>query len=196
MRVSGFTIVRNALKYNYPVAESIKSILPVCDEFIVNVGDSEDATLELIESIRDPKIKILRGTWDFSVGEEVLGHETNRAFSKCTGDWAFYLQGDEVVHESDLPILKRMMLRYIDDPKVDALRFKWLHFFGSYYRYRIDSGWFQKEDRIVKNNGEVESYSGAFGFRRKDGKPLQRARTGCFIYHYGWVQPADIMTKR
>jgi len=196
MRVSGFTIVRNALKFNYPVVESIKSILPLCDEFIVNVGDSEDATLGLIESINDPKIKILRSVWDCSVGEDVLGHETNRALNKCTGDWAFYLQSDEVVHENDLPVLKRLMLNFLHNRQVDALRFKWLHFFGSYYRYRIDGGWFQKEDRIIKNNGEIESYSGAFGFRRKDRKPLQRLKTGCFIYHYGWVQPVDIMTRR
>lgn len=196
MKVSGFTIVRNAIKFNYPVAESIKSILSICDEFIVNVGDSEDATLDLIESIDSPKIKIMHSNWDFSEGEAVLGRQTNAALSKCTGDWAFYLQSDEVVHEKDLPVLQRLMQRYLNNPDVDALRFKWLHFFGSYYRYRIDGGWFQKEDRIIKNNGEIESFSGAFGFRRKDGKQLRRIKTNRFIYHYGWVQPPAVMTQR
>lgn len=196
MKVSGFTIVRNAIKFNYPAVESIKSILPICDEFIVNVGDSQDSTLELISSINNSKIKIIQNKWDFSEGEKVLSQETNRALSKCQGDWAFYLQSDEVVHEKDLPVLLKIMRRYLTDPEVDCLRFKWLHFFGSYYRYRIDAGWFQKEDRIIKNNGQIESYSGAFGFSRKDGKPLRRVKTNCFVYHYGWVQPPDIMTKR
>lgn len=196
MKISGFTIVRNAAKFNYPVVESIKSILPICDEFIVNVGDSEDRTLQLIQSIKDPKIKIIRNNWDFSEGEAVLSRQTNIALSECKGDWAFYLQSDEVAHEKDLGFLKRLMLQYKDSDAVDALRFQWLHFFGSFYRYRIDAGWFQKEDRIIKNNGQMQSYSGAFGFERKDKNPLRRKKTGCFIYHYGWIQPPEIMTQR
>ncbi len=196
MKVSGFTIVRNAIKFNYPVVESIKSILPICDEFIVNVGDSEDGTLLLIQSIKDPKIKIIHNNWDFSQGEIVLSKQTNIALSECKGDWAFYLQSDGAVHEKDLPILKKMMQRYLNDDNVDALRFKWLHFYGSFYRYRIDSGWFQKEDRIIKNNGQIQSYSGAFGFERIDKRPLRRKKTGCFIYHYGWIHSPKVMAER
>ncbi len=196
MKVSGFTIVRNAIKFNYPAVESINSILPICDEFIVNVGNSEDSTLKLVESINNPKIKIIQNLWDFSEGENVLSTQTNLALARCTGDWAFYLQSDEVVHEKDLPVLQKIMLKELDNPQVDALRFGWLHFYGSFYRYRVDAGWFQKEDRIIKNNQEVESYSGAFGFRKKCGKPLKRYKTNCFIYHYGWVQTPGIMTER
>lgn len=196
MKISGFTIVKNAVKFNYPAVESIRSILPVCDEFIVNVGDSEDRTLELIRAINSPKIKIIQSLWDLSRGKEVLAEETNRALSHCQGKWAFYLQSDEAVHERDLPRLKRLMRRYENDANVDCLRFKWLHFFGSYYRYRVDAGWFQKADRIIKNNGKVESFGDAYGFRRKDERPLNRINSGCFIYHYGWVQPSRMMTQR
>jgi hypothetical protein len=59
MKVSGFTFVKNAVKYGYPVVESIKSILPIVDEFIVCLGDSEDNTTELIKGINSPKIKII-----------------------------------------------------------------------------------------------------------------------------------------
>ena len=196
MLVSGFTIVRNAVKFNYPVLESIRSILPICDEFVVNVGDSEDNTLALIRSLNDPKIRIVQTKWDMSEGNVVLSRQTNIALAECKAPWAFYLQTDEVVHEEDLPVLKKLMERYRDDGNVDALRFKWLHFYGSYYRYRIDSGWYQKQDRIVRNNGTVESFGDAYGFQRKDGKDVRRKNTGCFIYHYGWVQPADVMTQR
>src|SRR5689334_11127246 len=106
MKVSGFTIVRNAVKLHYPVVESIKSILPICDEFIVNVGDSEDKTLDLIKSIGDPKIRIIQTIWDMKKGPTMLADQTNIALKECTGDWAFYLQTDEVIHERDLPRLK------------------------------------------------------------------------------------------
>ena len=196
MKISGFTIARNAVKFNYPILESIRSTLPVCDEFIVNVGDSEDGTLDLIKSIGDPKIRIIENVWDFTQGAEVLSHQTNLALKECAGDWTFYLQSDEVIHEDDLGKLTAAMRKYHNDPTVDALRFKWFHFYGSYYRYRIDRGWYQKQDRILRNNGEVESCGDAFGFRRKDGKPLRRRNTGCFLYHYGWVHPEIMMTER
>ncbi len=135
--ISGFMIARNAIKFNYPVLESIQSILPICDEFIVNVGDSEDDTLNLIQSLRSSKIRIIQNTWDKTQGKEVLSFQTNLALQECKGDWAFYLQSDEVIHEADLTRLKKKMRQYVDDESVDALRFKWLHFYGSYYRYRV-----------------------------------------------------------
>lgn len=196
MKISGFTIARNAVKFNYPILESIQSILPVCDEFIVNVGDSEDGTLDLIRSIKSDKIRVVQNVWDFSQGAEVLSYQTNLALKECSGDWAFYLQSDEVIHEGDLGKLKRVMAEYLHDDEIDALRLRWLHFYGSYFRYRIDRGWYQKQDRIIRNNGEVESCGDAFGFRRKDGKPITRKNTGCLLYHYGWVHPEEVMTRR
>ena len=192
MQISGFTIARNAVKFQYPILESIRSILPICDEFIVNVGDSEDKTLQLIQSLNEPKIKIIETHWDMSMGKEVLSTQTNLALKECKGDWAFYLQSDEVIHEDDLNGLVDVMHSY----EADAIRFQWLHFYGSYFRYRIDQGWYQKQDRIICNNGEIESFGDAFGFRRKDGKPLDRVRTGFLLYHYGWVHSPSVMTQR
>lgn len=195
MKISGCTIVRNAIKFNYPVIESIRSILPICDEFIVNVGDSDDDTLKLIKSINDPKIRIIENDWDMSMGKEVLSYQTNLAIKECKGDWIFYLQTDEVVHQDDLGKLKRIMQENVDRD-IDALRFRWLHFYGSYFRYRIDKGWYQKQDRIIKNNGLVESWGDAYSFRRVDGKQLRQVSTNCFIYHYGWVHSQEIMAQR
>jgi len=196
MKISGFTIVRNALKYQYPVVEAITSILPVCDEFIVNVGDSEDNTMGVILGINSPKIRIIQSNWDFSMGKDVLSYQTNLALKECRGDWAFYLQSDEVVHEKDLDRLLRVMRRNLNREDVDALRFRWFHFYGSYYRYRIDAGWYQKQDRIVRNNGMILSAGDAWGFERKDGRALRRVNTGAYIYHYGWVNSGEIMTRR
>ncbi len=196
MKVSGFTIVRNAVLYHYPIIESISSILPICDEFIVNVGDSDDETLDLVQGINNPKIRIIENTWDMSCKSTVLSYQTNLTLDQCRGDWAFYLQSDEVIHEDDLGKLKALMERHLDNAEVDALRFQWLHFYGSYYRYRVDGGWYQKQDRIIRNNGIIESCGDAYGFARKDGQNLRRENTGCFVYHYGWVQTEEIMAQR
>jgi len=196
MNISGFTIVRNIKRYHYPVLESIRSILPLCDEFVVNVGDSDDGTLDLIRSLDDPKIRIIETVWDMSEGKTVLSRQTNIALAECRGDWAFYLQSDEVIHEADLPRLRALMDKYLSNPDVDVLRLRWLHFFGSYWRYRVDSGWYQKQDRIIRNNGTVESFGDAYAFRRKDGAPLRRAMTPAYVYHYGWVHSPAVMSER
>ncbi len=196
MKVSGFTIARNAIKLRYPIIESITSILPIVDEFIICVGDSEDETLATIRSIKSPKIRIIQSRWDFTQKEEVLSQQTNIALKECAGDWAFYLQSDEVIHEFDLPKIHYYMKHYHAKREVDALRFYWLHFYGSHYRYRIDAGWYQKQDRIIRNDGSIESYGDAYAFRRKDGESLRTRKTGCFVYHYGWVFSPEQMAHR
>jgi len=195
MLISAFTILRNAVTYGYPFKESIFSILPIVDEFIINVGKSDDNTLREVQSIRSDKIRIIETQWDFSMREKVLSFQTNVALKECKGQWAFYLQSDEVIHENDMFALKELMQKN-SKADVDAIRFRWLHFYGSYYRYRIDAGWYQKQDRIIRNNGAIVSDGDAYGFKRVDDKPIRRINSNCLLYHYGWVHAPGIMTKR
>ena len=103
MKVAGFTFIRNAVKYDYPIIESIQSLLPLCDQVVVALGQSDDATEQLIRSINNPKINILHSMWDDDLrqGGKVLAVETNKAFDHLSGqyDWCIYLQGDELIHE-------------------------------------------------------------------------------------------------
>ncbi len=119
MKVSGFTFVKNAIKYDYPIVEAIKSILPICDEVVVAVGESDDKTLELIQGIDKEKIKIIETKWDESLreGGRVLAVETDKAYKEISedSDWAFYIQGDEVVHEKYLDTIYDSMKKYKDD---------------------------------------------------------------------------------
>lgn len=194
MKVSGFTIVRNAIKFDYPVVEAIQSILPVCNEFVVAVGNSDDGTLDLIKSIQSDKIKIIETVWDDSLreGGAVLASETNKAFEAIAddSDWAFYIQGDEVVHEGFLPVIKNEMLRYKDNPQVEGLLFNYAHFYGSYDYIGDSRQWYRKEIRVIKNDKAISSYKDAQGFR-KNGNKLNVKPIDAYIYHYGWVKPPE-----
>lgn len=193
MQVSGFTIIRNAIKYDYPVVEAITSILPICDEFIVCVGNSDDETLKLIESIPSYKIKIVHSVWDDSlrVGGKVLADETNKAFKAISpnSDWAFYIQSDEVVHEKYLPTIKAAMQKWKDHKEVDGLLFKYTHFYGSYEYIGNSRKWYRNEIRIIRNNKNISSYKDAQGFRKLDNSKLNVKPIDAHIYHYGWVKP-------
>lgn len=200
MKVTGFTFIRNALTYDYPIKEAILSILPICDEFVVAVGRSEDATLALIEGIDSDKIRIVETIWDdrLRTGGRVLAEETNKAFAAIAADsdWAFYIQGDEVVHEDYLDGIYQQMKRWKDAPEVDGLLFKYLHFYGSYDYVGTSSKWYPHEIRIVKNDKSIYSYRDAQGFRKGDNQKLQVKAIDAYVYHYGWVKPPSIMQQK
>jgi len=200
MKVTGFSFIRNAVKYDYPIRESILSILPVVDEYIIAVGNSEDATRSLIESINSPKIKIVDTTWNESIrsGGAVLADETNKAFREIGGDsdWAFYLQGDECLHEKDYTALREAMEKYRDQRSVDGLLFKYIHFFGTYKYVGTGRRWYRREIRIVRNNKNIISWKDAQGFRFKDHSKLKVKEIDAHIYHYGWVKHPRVSNNK
>lgn len=201
MKVSGFTFIRNALKYDYPIVEAILSILPICDEFIIAVGNSDDDTLALIQKIDSNKIKIIQTVWDDSLraNGEVLAIETNKAFAEISpdSDWAFYIQGDEVVHEKYLNSIQLTMQKYVLDSEVDGLLFDYKHFYGSYDFVGSSNNWYKKEIRIIRNNKQIYSFKDAQGFRKEDDKKLKVVAANAFIYHYGWVKdPRSMQFKQ
>jgi hypothetical protein len=196
--VSGFTFVRNAIVYDYPIVEAISSILPVCDELIVNVGDSEDDTLRLIQSIPSEKIKIIKSVWDKNLRTSgtVLAQQTTIALSHCTGRWCFYIQADEIVHERYLPAISQAASTYADDLRVEGLLFKYLHFYGSYHYVGASRRWYRNEVRIVRNRIGVYSYKDAQGFRIRNNRPLRVKPVDVYMYHYGWVKPPIIQQQK
>jgi hypothetical protein len=199
MKVSGFTFVRNAVKYDYPVVAAINSILPLCDEVIVSVGNSDDDTLGLIQSINSPKIKITHSTWDDSLkeGGRILAVETDKAFAHVSpdADWAFYIQADEVVHEKDYEVIKAAMQQYKDRPEVEGLLFNYTHFFGSYDYIGDSRSWYKNEIRIIRNDKKISSYKDAQGFR-KEGEKLRVKPVKADIYHYGWVKDPEAQARK
>ena len=200
MRVSGFTFIKNAVLFGYPIRQSIESILPLCDEFVVAVGDCEDGTRELIASMDSDKIRIIDTVWDKELtrGGEVLAAETNKAFAAIDPEstWAFYIQGDEVIHEKYLPTIKAAMLQYADNDKVEGLLFRFRHFWGSFDYVGKASRWYKYEVRVIKNKPELTSYKDAQGFRKKGGRRINSVLIDAEVFHYGWVRPPKLMQNK
>jgi hypothetical protein len=200
MKVCGFTFIRNAIKFDYPVKESILSILPICDKFVVAVGKSDDDTLNLIKNIDPQKIEIVETIWDDSLreGGRVLAVETDKAFQAIPDefDWCFYIQGDEVIHEKYLPFIKNAMHDNLEENRVDGLLFKYKHFYGSYDYVGESYRWYRNEIRVIRNNKNIYSFRDAQGFRKDDDKMLYVKHIDAFMYHYGWVKDPTAMQKK
>jgi glycosyltransferase involved in cell wall biosynthesis len=206
MKVSGFTFLRNGQRLGYPFVASIRSILPIVDEFIVALGPSQDETESLLRGIADPKIRVIPTQWnerlqnDYSVKGFVYGQQKSVALFNCTGDWAFYLEGDEVVHEEDLPRIQAAMQRYLEDKRVEALAFDYVHFYGNANTCAWSPAWYRTEARILRNTIPAWGPEGLFFVvleTLKKGRYPRAARTGATIYHYGWVRTeAQMNLKR
>ena len=202
MKVTGFTFIRNAVKFDYPVSEAIRSILPLCNDFIVAVGNSDDNTEEIIQSIDNQKIHIIETTWDDSPemkkGGKVFAVETDKAFQSVPddSDWAFYIQGDEVMHEKYLDPVYSAMEKWKDDRKVDGLLFNYQHFYGSYDYVGISPKWYRNEIRVIKNDKSIYSFRDAQGFRKGDNLKLNVKPVDAYIYHYGWVKEPEMMMNK
>ncbi len=199
MKIAGFTIIKNAVLNDYPVAEAIASILPMVDEMIVLIGDSRDETEQLIKNIQSDKIKIHHSVWDTTTytNGSVLAAETNKAFDLISADvdWAFYIQADEAVHEQYYASILQACQQYKDDLKVEGLLFNYLHFYGTYDYVGDSRKWYSKEVRIIRNDKIIRSFRDAQGFRVGNRK-LNVKQLNAFIYHYGWVRsPETILAK-
>lgn len=199
MKVCGFTFIRNAGKFDFPVVEAVQSILPVCDHFIVAVGNSEDNTHEVIQKIAPKKIKIIDTVWDENLkeGGAVYAAETDKAFAAIPNefDWCFYIQGDEVVHEKFLPEIKKAMQENMENIKVEGLLFQYKHFFGTFDYVANSRKWYRNEIRVIRNDKSIRSYRDAQGFR-KNGKKLNVVPVDAEIFHYGWVRHPKYMQEK
>lgn len=212
MKISGFTMGKNARKLYYPVKQSVMSILPVVDEFVIALGDSDedDVTREELDSINSNKIKIIDTVWDIEKYPNGMehAHQTDIAKEHCTGDWLFYLQSDEIVHEKFLPVIKNRCEELYDDNEVEGLLFNYIHFWGDFYHIQNNHCWYRKEIRIIRNDPDIHSWESAQSFRRipgfngidyrqqKNSYRLKVSQVDAYIYHYGWVRPPTLMQNK
>jgi len=205
MKVSGFSYMRNSFKYGYPVIESIKSILPICDEFIAVVGKSDDGTREAIEAIGSDKIRIIDTVWDDAMieGGKIFAQQANIGLKAATGDWLFHIQSDEVFHEQDLPKIKKAMEDHFEDQKVEGFLFDFLHFIGDYKHIGTTRKWHRREIRIIRNNPTYYSYKDSQGFRsypslsdyqnNTNSRKLNVKWIDAKIFHYSYCRNPDLL---
>jgi hypothetical protein len=199
VKVSGFTIVRNAIKLDFPVEASIRSILPICDEIVVNVGHSEDGTLDLVRSISDPRIRIIETEWDMRQRNSVLGLETHRAMKACRYSWGVYIQADEVLHEDGALEMAGAIQRSDLDQRIEGLLVRYIHFYGGFDTIATHRRWYRREVRAVRLAPELDirPYQGAQGFRVGPENRKIRARlTKAEMFHYGWARPSQALREK
>jgi glycosyltransferase involved in cell wall biosynthesis len=205
VKVSGFTLLRNGTRFDYPYLESLRSLLPLVDELVVNVGVGDDDTLERLQAFAAGegagKVSLFESRWPLDDPERrksglILSEQTNLALERCTGDWCVYLQADELFHEQDWPLIRRAIERSDADPSVEGILFDYVHFYGSFDVIQHTRSAYRREVRAIRRSSGARSIGDAQSFRKSDGSKLRVVRSGAKVYHYGWVRTPEAMREK
>jgi glycosyltransferase involved in cell wall biosynthesis len=199
--ISGFTFIRNGVELGFPFEASIRSLLPLVDEFVVVVGKSNDDTLARIHAIGSPKIRVIESIWNERMADRgfVYAQQKMMAQFACTGDWAFYLEGDEVVHEAELANIRASVDQHHNNAAVEALVFDYFHFYGTPDFVANSPAWYRRECRLIRNTIRSYAPDGQYWLitaDHKKGRNPQAALAKAHIYHYGWVRSNETMQKK
>jgi glycosyltransferase involved in cell wall biosynthesis len=199
--ISGFTFIRNGVELGFPFEASIRSLLPLVDEFVVVVGQSNDDTLARIHAIDSPKIRVIETIWNERMADRGFVYAQQKMIAQyaCTGDWAFYLEGDEVVHEAELANIRASVDQHHHNPAVEALVFDYFHFYGTPDFVANSPAWYRRECRLIRNTIRSYAPDGQYWLITSDhkkGRNPQAALANAHIYHYGWVRSNEAMQKK
>jgi glycosyltransferase involved in cell wall biosynthesis len=199
--ISGFTFIRNGVELGFPFEESIRSLLPLVDEFVIAVGQSTDDTLARVNAFKDPKIRVIETIWNERMADRGFVYAQQKMIAQfaCTGDWAFYLEGDEIVHEEDLSKIRDSVEKHHGNPEVEALAFDYFHFYGTPQWLANSPAWYRRECRLIRNTIRSYAPDGQYWLvtkEHKKGRNPQAALANAHIYHYGWVRSNELMQKK
>jgi len=199
--ISGFTFIRNGVELGFPFEASIRSLLPLVDEFVVVVGHSNDDTLARIHAIGSPKIRAIETIWNERMADRGFVYAQQKMIAQfaCTGDWAFYLEGDEIVHEAELASIRASVDQHHANSAVEALVFDYFHFYGSPDFVANSPAWYRRECRLIRNTIRSYAPDGQYWLitaNHKKGRNPQAALANAHIYHYGWVRSNEAMQKK
>ncbi len=201
MKISGFSFLRNGVNLGFPFEASIQSLLPIVDEFIIAIGEGADDTFERVQAINDPKISIIETSWNERSSSRGFVYAQQKMIAQyaCTGDWAFYLEGDEVLHEQDTDRILDALKKYHDQPDVEALLFDYYHFYGSPQWIATSPEWYRRECRIIRNTIRTYAPDGQYWVvmdKNRRGRLPRAAPVNAHVYHYGHARKLYYLQKK
>lgn len=209
MSISCFSFIRDGVRLGYPFEESIRSALPLCDEFVIAVGHSDDGTLERLQAMNEPRLRLIPTQWNEACRTHgfVYGHQKMIAQFNCSGAWAFYLEGDEILHEADLATIRAATEHYQEDREVEALVFDYFHFYGDAQHVHLPPATYRRAARIIRNDVRSIAPDGLYwavikdqtwyGSRNKRRTRYPRsAAVNVPIYHYGNARHARYLLAK
>jgi glycosyltransferase involved in cell wall biosynthesis len=138
--ISGYTTTRDCIRAQYPWRDSIRSMLGFCDEVVVVDGGSTDGTLEELRvwAETEPKLKVhlVERDWSHPRFAVFDGAQKAEARKRCTGQFLWQMDADEVVPEGDWEKVVQLCRTF--PREVDLLSLPVTEFWGGPKKVRVD----------------------------------------------------------
>lgn len=128
MKITAHTLVKNEDRF---VWYSIMSVINYVDEYIIWDTGSTDETIQIIESIHDPKIKFKRIKTGSVFEEDKVRQEM---LDETKTDWFITVDGDEIWWDRSISKLRRFISKFGD--KCDCLVVPTVNLVGDIYHYQ------------------------------------------------------------
>lgn len=194
--LGGSVFVRNAIKFDYCIRESISSLCEVCDQVVVLDAQSEDGTLDHIRPLKDKyaNLMIAQGAeWECHDRYERLSILANQAKSFLNTDWHFMLQADEVIHEDSYHWIRKAVR---NNNGCESYRVRRINFFGdSDHHFRFDLAQDRKPCSDAVNRLSIRDFDAVSDAESLGCNP----DTNCCdwideiqIWHYGYVRDEQL----
>jgi len=188
-------VIKNGLVNGYPFWESLLSCCSFADEIVISEGYSRDRTYDALKVFQERhpnKVKLFRTNWDrFRSGcGEVIAKVSSEAISKCSRQWVYYLQADEIIHEKNIEFI-----RNIPSSKFNSVKFMFAHFIGSWKPLPVGGAAYSSAIRMVRNIPAISMVGDGWTFQGKIDPICPKELCPMPIFHLGWVFPKNIDLK-
>ncbi len=138
--ISGYTTTKDCNQHNYPWRKSIQSMLNFCDEVVVVDGGSTDGTWEELkewsEKEESLKVYLVERDWSHPRFAVFDGAQKAEARKRCTSDFLWQQDADEVVHENDYKKISELCKSF--PTQCDLISLPVIEYWGGPEKVRMD----------------------------------------------------------
>lgn len=193
--ISVVFVIKNGVKQGYCFWESLLSCLPFADHIFISDGFSDDGTYDYLIKFKNKyedlvPITLTQDKWeDTSFHGEEIANVSNKIISGVTGDWIYYLQADEVIHEDSVEHIKHIAT--LD--RFNSVSFPFYHFIR---------GWEPSEEgytesiRMIRNGRNSYLMGDAWNFEGEINPICPAGHSPQPIFHFAWVFPKQNDVKQ
>ena len=133
----------------------LRSVLNLADEVVIVDGSKNLKNKEMIDLLNESHGTNKIRHFVYPIEDLNFGVARKYAHDQSTGDWNFFLDADEMIHENDTKSI-REMVDYAENNGVECLDVQYVHFYNDFSHIDNSEPVHIGLNRVYKNYKDVE----------------------------------------